>query len=235
MNTSEKENGFHVNSRQLHYPNTKLLRFPVPEEKVPWEVGFSSYMPTYYASEGSSDNVDGSEPEALDNYRNPGGRTGIRGRGALSHLGPNLNLDLVLTRWRDSERSALEYLAVFDESRGTLALPGGPVDSADRLPVALKRTMGKKLYEMINAKVSEGTKVFEGYMDDCRNTDNAWVETTVLHIHLNRTSQVMMDINNMVVSSHGALQWQEVSGKTRLSSNQRDSLRQVAALHNRKF
>ncbi|XP_023136566.3 transient receptor potential cation channel subfamily M member 2 isoform X1 [Amphiprion ocellaris] len=235
MTTSEKEDGFHVNSRQFHYPNTKLTRFPVPEEKVPWEVGFSSYMPTYYASEGSGDSVDGSEAAALDNYRNPGGRTGIRGRGALRHLGPNLNLDLVLTRWRDSERSALEYLAVFDESRGTLALPAGPVDSADRLPVILKRTMGKKLYEMINAKVSEGTKVFEGYVDDCRNTDNAWVETTVLNVHLDRTSQMMMDINNMVVSSHGALQWQEVSGKTRLSSNQRDSLRQVAALHNRKF
>lgn len=82
--------------------------------------------------------------------RNPGGRTGIRGRGALSRLGPNLNVDLVLTRWvvlirtfknrhwitwrdvrlwkwifrwRDNERSVLEYLAVWGESRGTLALP----------------------------------------------------------------------------------------------------------------
>lgn len=35
-------------------------------------------------------------------------------------------------------------------------------------------------------------------MDDCRNTDNAWVENTVLNIHLDRTSQVMVDINNMV-------------------------------------
>lgn len=35
-------------------------------------------------------------------------------------------------------------------------------------------------------------------MDDCRNTDNAWVETTILNIHLDRTSQVMVDINNMV-------------------------------------
>ncbi|XP_075334645.1 transient receptor potential cation channel subfamily M member 2-like [Odontesthes bonariensis] len=210
-------------------------RFPVPEEKVQWEVSFSCYMPTYYASEDCGDHMDGSEPEALDKYRNPGGRTGIRGRGALSRLGPNLNLDLVLTRWRDSERSVLEYLAVLDESRGTLVLPGGPVDSADQLPATLKRTLGKKLYETINANVSEGTKVFEGYMDDSRNTDNAWVETTVLNIHLDRASQVMVDVNNMVVSGHSGLQWQEVSSKTRLSSDQRHSLRQVAALHNRKF
>ncbi|XP_047193404.1 transient receptor potential cation channel subfamily M member 2 [Scophthalmus maximus] len=234
-NVSETEVGFHVNARQPHYPDSKLTRFPVPEEKVPWEVSFSLYMPAYYASEDSGDHVEGSESEALDDYRNPGGRTGIRGRGALGQLGPNMNLDLVVTRQRDSDRSVLEYLAVWDESRGTLTLPGGPVKSADHLPVMLKRTMGKTLYEKITAKVSEGTKVSEGYVDDCRNTDNAWVENTVLNIHLDRTSQVMVDINNMVVSGHGSLQWQEVSSKTRLGSNHRDSLRQVAGLHNRKF
>ncbi|XP_070693966.1 transient receptor potential cation channel subfamily M member 2 [Pempheris klunzingeri] len=234
-NTSEREDGFHVNARQFHYPNSKVTRFPVPEEMVPWEASFSSYMPTYYASEDSGVHVDGSESGALDNYRNPGGRTGVRGRGALSRLGPNLNVDLVLTRWRDSERSILEYLVVWDESQGTLALPGGPVESADHLPTTLERTMGKKLLEIINEKVSEETKVSEGYVDDCRNTDNAWVETTVLNIHLDRTSQLMVDINNMMMSSRGALQWQEVNGKARLGSHQRDSLRQVAGLHNRKF
>lgn len=38
-------------------------------------------------------------------------------------------------------------------------------------------------------------------MDDCRNTDNAWVEMNVLNIHLDRKSQVMVDINNTVTSS----------------------------------
>ncbi|KAA8588234.1 hypothetical protein FQN60_001428 [Etheostoma spectabile] len=233
--TTEKEDGLHVNARQLYYPNSKITRFPVPDENVPWKVRFSLYNPAYYASEDSEDHVDGSDSEALYNYRNPVGRTGIRGRGALNHLGPNLNAEYVLTRWRDSERSVLEYLVVWDESQGTLTLPGGPVQSADHMPVTLIRTMGKKLYEEVNAKVSEGTKVFEGYVDDCRNTDNAWVETTVLNIHLDRMSQVMEDINSMVASSHGALQWWEVSGKTRLNSNQRESLRKVAERHNRKF
>ena len=35
----------------------------------------------------------------------------------------------------------------------------GPVESAHHLPVILERTMGKKLYEKFNEKVSEGTKV----------------------------------------------------------------------------
>ncbi|CAJ1079221.1 transient receptor potential cation channel subfamily M member 2 isoform X1 [Xyrichtys novacula] len=233
-NTSEKEDRFHVNARQFYYPNSKITRFPVPEEKVPWEVGFSSYMPTYYACELSEDNADGSEQDTIDNYRNPEGRTGVTGRGALRHLGPNQNVDLVITRWRDRERSVLEYLTVWDD-HGTLVLPGGPVQSANELPVALRKRFGKKLHEKLSEKASEGTKVFEGYVDDCRNTDNAWVSTTVLNIQLDRKSEVLLDLNNMVESSHGTLQWQEVNGKTRLASNQRESLRLVAELHNRKF
>ncbi|XP_078142127.1 transient receptor potential cation channel subfamily M member 2 [Centroberyx gerrardi] len=238
-NVSEKDKArFHVNAREFHYPDSKLTRFAVPEEKVPWEVSFTSYMPPFYSSEESGDRVDGSESETLDNYRNPGGRTGIRGRGVLSNLGPNLNIDLVLTRWRDSERSVLEFLALWDESQAAWALPGGPVQSDELLPVALKRIMGNQLYGKINAKVVEGTKVFEGYVDDCRNTDNAWVETTVLNIHLDKTGHLMVDINLVVASSHGSaevVQWQEVSGRTRLCSNQRDTVRRVAELHNRKF
>ncbi|KAM3607705.1 uncharacterized protein V6R79_012295 [Siganus canaliculatus] len=234
-NTSEKEDGVHVNARQFHYPGSKVKRFPVPEEKVAWEVDFTSYMPTFYCSEDGADHVDGSESEALAQYRNPGGRTGIRGRGSLNHPGPNLILDLVITRWRDKQRSALEYLVVWDERRGTLTLPGGPVQSPDELPESLKRILGQTLFENLSERVSRGRKVCEGYVDDSRNTDNAWVEITVLNIHLDRRDQLIVDINNSVLSSHGSLLWQEVSGKTGLVSDQRYSLRLVAELHNRKF
>uniref|UniRef100_A0AAQ4QDD8 Transient receptor potential cation channel, subfamily M, member 2 n=1 Tax=Gasterosteus aculeatus aculeatus TaxID=481459 RepID=A0AAQ4QDD8_GASAC len=154
---TEKEDGHHVKARQLHYPNSKLTRFPVPEEKVPWEVfnfhhktTTSCWLPT-------------SQPHCKTLFigfrLNPRGRTGIRGRGTLSRLGPNRSTELVC----------------------------------------------------------------EGYVDDCRNTDNAWVEITVLNIHLESTSH------------NGALQWQEVSVKTRLHSHQREFLRLVAKLHNRRF
>uniref|UniRef100_A0A671Z4B5 Transient receptor potential cation channel, subfamily M, member 2 n=1 Tax=Sparus aurata TaxID=8175 RepID=A0A671Z4B5_SPAAU len=221
VSTSEKEDGFHVNARQFHYPGSKVTRFPVPDEKVPWEVGFSSYMPIYFASEDSEDQVDGDVCKmsvclmcVSSVIRNPQGRTGIRGRGTLSRLGPNLHVDLVLTRWRDSERSVLEYLAVLGETQGLLALPA------------------------VSPTLPSLFQVFEGYVDDCRNTDNAWVETTVLNIHLDRSSPLMVDISNMVrtlLPAYGSLLWQEVSGRARLSSNQRESLRQIAELHNRKF
>lgn len=38
INTTRIEEQHHVNARQLSYPGGQVSRFPVPEEKVPWEV-----------------------------------------------------------------------------------------------------------------------------------------------------------------------------------------------------
>lgn len=35
---AERDERLHVNARQFQYPGSKIKRFPVPEEKVPWEV-----------------------------------------------------------------------------------------------------------------------------------------------------------------------------------------------------
>lgn len=35
---SEKVDRCHINARQFYYPDSKVTRFPVPEEKVPWQV-----------------------------------------------------------------------------------------------------------------------------------------------------------------------------------------------------
>ncbi|KAM6985111.1 transient receptor potential cation channel subfamily M member 2 [Aplochiton taeniatus] len=208
----------HVEARQRRYPDSPVTRFPVPEEKVPWEVWL--------------------DLTSLDKYRNPGGRTGLRGRGALKHLGPNLIVDPVVTCWRDSEHSALEFLAVWDETKGLWALPGGVVKSNELLPDKLERLVGKQLYDQIKAKANSGTKVYEGYVDDCRNTDNAWVETSVLNIHLCRGSLQMADINRKANSSLGSaemVQCKEVSKRTMVCSYQRYALQKVAELYSRTF
>nr|XP_046208231.1 transient receptor potential cation channel subfamily M member 2 isoform X3 [Oncorhynchus gorbuscha] len=235
--TEREKTFYHVNARRLDYPDSTIPRFPVLEEKVPWEVDFILYNPPVLNGD-SQDQTDGSEPDSVKRYRNPGGRTGMKGKGALTCLGPNLILDPVLTRWRDSERSALEFLAVWDQEDGLWTLPGGPVQSDEPLPDRLLRIMGQKIYDRIKTKVVEVTKVHEGYVDDVRNTDDAWVETTVLNIHLDRRSLLMADINHMAENTVGCVElvrWTEVSSRTRMCSYQRDALRRVAELHQRTF
>ncbi|KAM4046792.1 LOW QUALITY PROTEIN: transient receptor potential cation channel subfamily M member 2-like [Anomaloglossus baeobatrachus] len=42
---------YHVNSRILQYPDYKVVRHPVPDELVPWEVEFPDYNPPLYNAE----------------------------------------------------------------------------------------------------------------------------------------------------------------------------------------
>ncbi|KAK7880325.1 hypothetical protein WMY93_033041 [Mugilogobius chulae] len=187
----------------LYYPDSKVKRFPVPEEKVPWEVFFSSYTPQSYSSTpDSEDCVDGFPSEVKDGS-NPGGRTGLRGRGALPRLGPNRSLDLIITRWRDSACSELEFLVLKDGNLKSQLLPGGEVDSPGALPQALVKTLGKSLCQKISDVLSDRSKVYqvyEGYVDDPRNTDDAWLETTVLNLHLDGDSPLLASINRTVLT-----------------------------------
>lgn len=92
--------------------------------------------------------------------------------------------------------------------------------------MTLKETLGNVLYDKLNAKILDGRKVrlvstsgkrsgrmasrycsgdslavfqvFADYVDDSKNTDNAWVEITVLNMHLDRASPVLVDVENVV-------------------------------------
>ena len=43
-------------------------------------------------------------------------------------------------------------------------------------------------------------QVYEGYADEPRNTDNAWIETAVLNIHLDSAGSLMNELNRKVFS-----------------------------------
>jgi ADP-ribose pyrophosphatase len=73
-------------------------------------------------------------------------------------------------------------LAIFRPPKGELAFPGGMVDKGEQ-PF---ETIARELKEELDVSVDfrNGSVVFAGYVDDPRNTDNAWMETTAMHVHL---------------------------------------------------
>uniref|UniRef100_A0AAV2J9I3 Ion transport domain-containing protein n=1 Tax=Knipowitschia caucasica TaxID=637954 RepID=A0AAV2J9I3_KNICA len=294
-NTADREEVFHVMARELQYPGSRVTRFPVPEEKVPWEVSFSSSTtrrttpvplqgaahrgmsspalhlshhrglqtgvcplscPTPVPPQGAEHRGMSSllpytcpttggckqgPEEKADVHRNPGGRTGLRGRGKLPHLGPNRSMDLIITRWRDSACSELEFLVQQDRNQKCLTFPGGHVDADGRLPLSLTKTLGPKVCEKISELLSEKREVlqvYEGYVDDPQNTDQAWLETSVLNIHLHIDCPLLVDISAAVTRLHQSLlrlQWVEVSGRARLRHDQKERLKRVAQHHCSKF
>lgn len=129
--------------------------------------------------------------------RNPKGRTGIEGRGLLGKWGANFAADPIVTR-RNPDSGKLEMIAIRRMDSGLWAIPGGMADFGE----ALSGTLSRELAEEALGKVSsperaaqleklfaekfekDGRLVYEGYVDDPRNTDNAWMETRAVHLHL---------------------------------------------------
>lgn len=136
---------------------------------------------------------------------NPYGRTGVRGRGLLGRWGPNHAADPIVSRWkRDAARKVLhnattglkilQVCIIKRQDCGEMALPGGMVDPGEAVSQTLKREFTE---EALNANDSEesqqiiddfflpenGVEVYRNYVDDPRNTDNAWMETVAVNFH----------------------------------------------------
>jgi ADP-ribose pyrophosphatase len=130
---------------------------------------------------------------------NPRGRTGISGRGALGKWGPNYAADPIVTRFHP-RTNQLQVVAIQRKDTGAWALPGGMVDAGEAVSLTVRREFTeeagavtdpaeKELLESMLDELfapSNGREIYRGYVDDPRNTDNAWMETTAMHFHCPR-------------------------------------------------
>ncbi|XP_075793428.1 transient receptor potential cation channel subfamily M member 2 isoform X2 [Pelodiscus sinensis] len=274
LGSQEKPEGkpawYHVSARNLLYPSSSARRFPVPDEKVPWEVEFQIYDPPFYTAHGTEaaacdplgdslealSNIDYNAvdglidrqsfhgPYAVQNQLplNPMGRTGLRGRGHLRCFGPNHALHPVVTRWRrnmdgsiyrKSLKKTLEVLVVKFPSSDLWALPGGCLEPGESLPGKLRRVLRRELWPQFQTLLAHGTEVHRGYMDDPRNTDNAWVETVAVSLHFDDKNDPQLKRLNLGLQAgepETCIRWQLVDGRIPLYGNHKELLRSAAAL-----
>ncbi len=122
---------------------------------------------------------------------NPIGRTGLTGRGLLGKWGRNQAGDALLTSI-DIQSRRLQLLVIARKDSGQKALPGGMVEGGETTAI----TVARELFEETGAKFDFeiATMVYAGVVDDPRNTDNAWMETTVLHKHLTTDERAAMHL-----------------------------------------
>jgi len=180
-------------------------RFPVPDDKVDWGIAYPEYSPIYCVmpevlhadstkvQRGYADPEDISlaklpersyEGDILikDGFPlNPKGRTGMTGRGALGKWGPNYAVDPLITRLNE-ETGQYEALVVEKEGSDKLAIPGAMLLKGESSFDAIRRRLGVKMGQDI--PMDGAVRLYKGYVDDPRNTDNAWLETEVYHLNL---------------------------------------------------
>ncbi len=199
-----KNNKHHIKSRSekhASYPE----RFVVPDNMVSWSISFPGYDPIAFNAPVVLDkNTPWADPQDISTITrefksfegkvkfsdagiplNPIGRTGLRGRGVLGKWGANFAVDGIVTTL-NPDINKLQVLTIQRSDTGEIALPGGMVDDGETEVEARNR----ELEEELSIKASDLDNnlyekiVYKGYVDDPRNTDNAWMETTAIHTHM---------------------------------------------------
>lgn len=75
-------------------------------------------------------------------------------------------------------------------------------------------------------------QVYKGYMDDPRNTDNAWIETVAISVHFQDQNDVelnRLNSNLHACDSGASIRWQVVDRRIPLYANHKTLLQKVAA------
>ncbi|CAG0923375.1 unnamed protein product [Notodromas monacha] len=184
------------------------------------------------------------------------GRTGLGGRGRLGRWGPNHAADPIVTRWArgqdgekilepNSELPILEFVAVLRADSDQWAIPGGMVRADEIVSVTLKRrfteealdaaNMNDKEETRIKLKIarffSKGLKIYVGYVDDPRNTDNAWMETSAFNFH-DDSGDIVGKLNFKPGLDTGSqdVQWRKCSSELKFYASHAQLLQKVCQL-----
>ena len=226
------EEGGHIKSR-TGQPNGYPKRFPVPDESVLWDVELPDYKPEVFTDEKVIKNgkngkdvkpdgwADGLQFDAtkteLHSFEgeviidskglplNPKGRTGIEGRGLLGKWGANFAADPIVIK----KVNSATYLWCIKRLSGEWAIPGGMVEYGD----TVTKTLSKELKEETGMELdfSEAKIIYEGYVDDPRNTDNAWMETTVACIEVPSEGGVKIGEGEDEKKETKGKEWKEIT------------------------
>ncbi|XP_068099930.1 ADP-ribose pyrophosphatase, mitochondrial isoform X2 [Hyperolius riggenbachi] len=183
--------------------------------------------------------------------RNPIGRTGLIGRGLLGRWGPNHAADPIITRWKrdaagekvtdpESGKPILQFVAIQRKDCGQWAIPGGMVDPGELVTATLRREFCEEALNSLEKTEAADTRsriqslfsqeylpVYRGYVDDPRNTDNAWMETQAVNYH-DDTGHILDQLALEAGDDAGKVQWVDVSGNCSLYANHAHFIQIVA-------
>jgi ADP-ribose pyrophosphatase len=156
---------------------------------------------------------------------NPKGRTDTAERGKLYYWGPNHASDIVISRL-NTETQNIELLLINRHDTGQLALVGGKADDNDysKFFETAKREFHEEAMSSIDDPIALEIldKIinpdlyqvcYTGYVEDPRNTDNAWMEVTALYFNLPPDAKIQSTFDSVLKAGDDAkaIQWVVVS------------------------
>jgi len=114
-----------------------------------------------------------------------------------------------------------QMVAILRSDVGKWAIPGGMVDEGELVTETLRREFSEEagshedplVKEALEDQLDEifkdgGRKIYEGYVDDPRNTDNAWLETTACLFFVDAAAATKLQLQGGSDALHA--QWLDV-------------------------
>ncbi|KAK9977562.1 hypothetical protein ABG768_019369 [Culter alburnus] len=240
--------------KPVHYTAPTVLKKPVWADP---EIG--TFSPQFNSLDGSVDRRSHEGPYRIQNGNplNPHGRTGLQGRGLLGRWGPNHAADPIVTRWKrdssgqrvhhtNSQLPILQFVSIKRLDCGEWAIPGGMVDPGERISQTLQREFSEEALNSLQASPSdreniqkritelfnsEGLQVYKGYVDDPRNTDNAWMETVAVNFH-DESGNSVSELPLQAGDDAGQVSWIDIDSSLALYANHLHFLETVAKKRN---
>ena len=137
-------------------------------------------------------------------------------RGSATGPGENRTLQMLAVLRRDCHEWSVPGAMIRTDKTGrteteTEAMIRGLTSKGVGETIARRISLGsshpaKKMATAGVLSSGSGWEVYRGYTDDARNTDDAWIETTVRHYHL------AVDRGSEVQDPHLGVKWVDISG-----------------------
>ncbi|ODM99027.1 ADP-ribose pyrophosphatase, mitochondrial [Orchesella cincta] len=179
---------------------------------------------------------------------NPAGRTGLKGRGRLGRWATNHAADCIITRFKKEDETVcmlegkpqLQFIGIIRGDTGEAAFPGGFIEFGEDGMAAAKREFLEEVFSIDDLTEEErctlevelknvfnkGEMVYEGYVDDHRNTDNAWIETEAVNFSLDGlAADVFKNLNFKAGSDANEALWIDVDQNVKLYASHKSIIK----------
>ncbi|XP_036751817.2 ADP-ribose pyrophosphatase, mitochondrial isoform X2 [Manis pentadactyla] len=253
MSTSEgaKEES-HSKALTSPYPGSKVQRSQVPNEKVGWLVEWQDYSPVEYTAASVLAGPRWADPQISESNFSPkfNEKDGPVERKSQNGL---YEIENGRPRWkrdrcgnkvphRISGKNILQFVAIKRKDCGEWAIPGGMVDPGEKISDTLKREFGEEALNSLQKSSTEKREleeqlyrlfsqehlvIYKGYVDDPRNTDNAWIETEAVNYH-DETGEVMDKLTLEAGDDAGKVKWVDISDELKLYASHSQFIKLVA-------